>query len=389
MASLMTTLVITNKLGTSFFQTKNDLQDRCSVARTETEGIFYCNNPEKVNLEDLADSGKYLTYNGVKSNGQLYTWHLNNTPKTISSVILVYNHNAFPIKVSFTNIGLTCLPDGNDKAAWESYYTGTKSETKEIPAQGYMSMLVQNNISKGYVFGKIARYSITNKNTGAAATAFFYDLAYNLSQNSGNAHAFAASDDPRDEDPSSTKKNSRRRGVGNGFYNYLTIGTASKPVELTDSRRERAATIGGVNAQSTAYPITGDIYDSFNGQDMVIITGGTGDKNNGSLKNNDSGYLYGSYGMQMRVTMTVKNSSNRAREIRIFFGCNPGNDNNFPVFARLDKKFYTINTPVPDGNLRDMITLGTVAAGATQTITFDTVNLAQSAAPFYIGARLV
>ena len=50
MASLMTTLVNTNKLGTSFFQTKNDLQDRCSVARTETEGIFYCNNPEKVNL---------------------------------------------------------------------------------------------------------------------------------------------------------------------------------------------------------------------------------------------------------------------------------------------------------------------------------------------------
>lgn len=389
MASLMTTLSEKDKLGTTFFQTKNDLQDRCSVVRTETEGFFYCNNPEKVNLEDLADNGKYLTYNGVKSSGQLYTWHLNNTSKTISSVILVYNHNAFPIKVSFTNIGLTCLPSGNDKAAWESYYTGTNSETKEIPAQGYMSMLVQNNISQGYVFGKIARYSITNKNTGAAATAFFYDLAYNLSQNSGNAHAFAASDCPTDEDPGSTKKNSRRRGVGNGFYNYLTIGTASKPVELTDSRSERAATIGGVNAQSTVYPVTGDIYDSFNGQDMAVITGGTGDKNNGSLKNNDSGYLYGAYGMQMRVTMTVKNSSTKAREIRIFLGCNPGLDTKFPVFARFDKKFYAINTPVTNGRLRDVITLGTVAAGATQTITFDTVNLAQSAAPFYIGARLI
>ncbi len=143
-----------------------------------------------------------------------------------------------------------------------------------------------------------------------------------------------------------------------------------------------------MNAQSTAYPITGDIYDSFNGQDMVIITGGTGDKNNGSLKNNDSGYLYGSYGMQMRVTMTVKTAATALGK-SVSFGCNPGNDNKFPVFARLDKKFYTINTPVPDGNLRDMITLGTVAAGTTQTITFDTVNLAQSAAPFYIGARLV
>lgn len=386
MASLMTILSEKDKLGTAFFQNKNDLQDRCSVVRTETEGFFYSNNPEDVNPEDLADSGKYLTFNGVKSNGQLYTWHRNTSGKTISSVILVYNHNAFPIKVTFTNIGLSCLT-GNDKAAWESYYTGTKSETKEIPAQGYMSMLVQNNIPYKYNFGKIARYSITNKNTGAAATAFFYDLAYNLSQNAGNAHAFAASDDPRDETPSSTKKNSKRRGVGNGFYNYLTIGTASKPVELTDSKSERAASIGGVDAQSSTYPVTGNIYDSFNGKDMVIITGGTGDKNNGSLQNNDSGYLYGAYGMQMRVTMTVKNSSTRAREIRIFLGCNSGCQ--FPVFARLDKKFYAINNPVPDGSLRDVITLGTVAAGATQTITFDTVNLAQSAAPFYIGARLV
>lgn len=375
MASLMTGENQVDMSKSTFFQNTNDLQDRCSVVRTETEGFFYCNNPETVTFSDLADSGKYLTYNGVVSSGQLYTWHFNDTGKTISSVILVYNPHSFPIKVDFTNIGLTCLAGGNDRAAWESYYNGTTSETKEIPALGYMSMLVQNNIPNQYVFGKIARYSITNKNTGAAVTAFFYDLAYNLSQNAGNAHAFADSDQP------DSGKNSRRRGIGNGFYNYLTIGTSSKPVELTDTRIERAATIGGVYAQ------TDNINDSFYGRDMAVITGGTGDKNNSSLMNNDSGYLYGCYGMQMRVTMTVKNSSSRAREIRVFLGCNVGYP--FPIFARFNKQFYTSQKLVSPQHICDVITLGTVAAGATQTVTFDTVNVAQSAAPFYIGARLV
>lgn len=335
-----------------------------------------------MHTEDLADSGKYLTYNSVTGNGQLYTWHLNDSKKTISSVILIYNHNSFPIKVALTNIGLTDLASGNDKAAWESYYNGTKSETVELPAGGYKTVLVQTGIVHGHVFGKIARFNITNKNTGALTSAFFYDLAYYLSSNSGNAHAFAPSDDPRDEISSSTKRNSRRRGTGKGFYNYLTVGTTSSPIVLDNVTPERAATIGGVNAQDA---VKGHL-DSFGGSDMVIISGGTGRVGDTVSQNNDSGYLFGSYGMQMRVTMNIKNNTSQAREIKIFMGCK---SIAVPIFARYNKVFYKPTSYVPAKSIRDVITLGKVAAGTTTSITFDTVNLAQSAAPFYIGARLV
>jgi len=379
MASLMTQIV--ENTSTALDNPRDLKNGECAVVRNANETFFYCNNPEKVNFEDLADSGKYLTYNFIeKSSGQLYTWHVNTSGRSISSVILIQNHNAFPIKVSFTNIGLTNASAGSDKAAWESYYNGTKSESVEIPAQGYKSVLVQNNIPSGYVFGKIARFKITNK-SGSPASAYFYDLAYAQSQNSGNAHSFAAGDDPRDEIPNSVARNSRRRGTGKGFYNYLTIGTSAKPVELSATKTARSATVGGVYAQDA---VNGH-SDSFNGDDMVIIQG-TGTVSDTVSQNNDSGYLFGCYGMQMRVTMTIKNSTNQAREVRVFMGCK---NTAVPIFARYNKAFYKFSNTVPKGKIRDVITLGTVAAGAVTTIEFDTVVLAQSAAPFHIGARLV
>ena len=217
MANLITTLEEKNS---TVFGNKRDLQDRCTVMRTKSETFFYCNTPEGVGNGALADSGKYLLYKGVRGSGHLYTWHQNETSSSIYSVILIYNANSFPIQVNFTNIGLTNLRDGNDSAAWQSYYTGNRSESAEIPAGGYKSMLVQSGIAANNVFGKIARFSITNKNTGATAAAFFYDLAYRLPENSGNAHAPAACDIPTD----ASLKNSKRRGLGDGFYNYLEIG---------------------------------------------------------------------------------------------------------------------------------------------------------------------
>lgn len=365
MASLMTTAVDTEMK--SLFNNEKDLQTICSCTRTKSESFFYCNNPETLEPGDLADDGKYLTNNKVTGSGQIYTWHRNKTNKTIHSVILIYNHNNFNITVTATNIGFTNSSGGCDRSAWESYYSGGQPETVSIPASGFKSILVQDNIKDGNVFGKIARFKIVQSNdTKIAASAYFYDLAYY--KNSGNAHDFAVGDVPPQN-----KKNSRRRGVGNGFYNYLTIGTNS-PIELTNSQPTRAATIGGVNAQ------TDNINDSFKGADMAYIEGKAGDYS--------SGYLYGSYGMQMRITMNVKNNTNQAREIRIFMGCSAV-ETDFPVFVRYNKAFFRVTSNVKKWSIRDVITLGIVGAGETQQVVFDTVNLAQSAAPYYIGARLV
>ena len=62
-----------------------------------------------------------------------------------------------------------------------------------------------------------------------------------------------------------------------------------------------------------------------------------------------------------------------------------------PVFARYNGEFYrsTKKETVAAGSIRDVITLGTVAAGRSESITFDTAAIAQSAGPFFIGVRLV
>lgn len=89
------------------------------------------------------------------------------------------------------------------------------------------------------------------------------------------------------------------------------------------------------------------------------------------------------------MEFTIKNDTNQSKEIRIFMGCE---STNVPVFARYNGEFFRTTADkefLEKTYIRDVITLGTVAAGKTVGITFDTANLALSAGAFFIGARLV
>ena len=368
MASIMKGSPVDTKMDKSFWALNNDLQNYCRTWHNEGTSFFYCNNPETLEPGDLADDGKFLTRNGVLGEGMVYTWHRNMTDKTIHSIILIHNPDIEPIQVTVTNIGLTNTSWGNDRNAWESYYNGGRNESVRVVPGGYASILVQDNVANGNYFGKIAKFNIVYEGTNIPGYAYFYDLAYY--RDSSSAHDFAIGDKPVELG----KINSRRRGVGNWYLNKLTV----TQIKLTEEQPTRAVSIGGIYAQ------TDNFMDSFFGDDMVEIVGGSGRKDE-----HDTGYLYGSYGLPINMEFTIKNDTRQNKEIRIFMGCE---STDVPVFARYNGEFFRTAADkefLEKTYIRDVITLGTIAAGNSVSITFDTANLAMSAGAFFIGARLV
>lgn len=140
----------------------NDNQGNCAVSRNTAEKFFYSNNPEQVVANSLADNGAWLARELISGNGQVYTWHINNTGKTIHSSILLYNPNATSITISFSNIGLT-NGSGTDRAAWVNYYKNTSgTKTFTLQPQQYLSPDVLHSlVGAGNLFGKIARFSVS------------------------------------------------------------------------------------------------------------------------------------------------------------------------------------------------------------------------------------
>jgi len=364
MTSVMKGEAVDTKMAAAFWDKNNDLRQYCRV-KHDGDSFFYCNNPETLEAGDLADDGKFLTKNGVLGKGMLYTWHYNKTNKTIHSVILIYNPDTVPIRVTFTNIGLTNQSTGCDRTAWEEFYKNTRTQTVTVAPGSFASVLAQD-VPNGNLFGKIAKYDIVFEGESGPGFAYFYDLAYY--RDSGNAHDFAIGDDP-----GNGLINSRRRGVGDWYQNELTV----TEIRLTETEPARAVTIGGIYAQKD------DFMDSFFGDDMVEISGGSGRE-----KEHDNGLLYGAYGLPIKFNFHVINNTSIAKEVRIFMGCNVAA---VPVFAHFNGAFHQTDkdTYVKSGCVRDVITLGVVPAYGSKDISFDTANLAQSASPYYVGARLL
>ncbi|WP_146767209.1 hypothetical protein [Paenibacillus sp. YN15] len=306
--------------------------------------LFYCDNPEKILSKHLADAGKYLNQNSVIGAGQVYLWHENGTPGTITHCLLIYNPNNYSITVSSSNYGLTNGKGLSDTQAWANYFAG-HSKSIQIGPYGWATLFSQN-VNPGHNVGIVARTNITNSSTGAATSAVFYDLAY--VSNSSGATGFS--------DPDGT---GRPRGVGSAFYLTLDLDT-----------------IAPTTTDGIAYGMaSGDSYDIFGMNDLVWVSG------------ENSGYILGNYGIQHSITMKVKNSFSQAKNFYIYFGTNVTSAFAFPV---VNMSGYTNQAVwINGGKYVDLIQTGEISPGATVTVSFFMVIGAISSTAWFIGARPV
>lgn len=323
--------------------------------------FFYSNNPEQVVNDNLADNGSWLARELISGTGHLYTWHINNTGRSIHFNILLYNPGSSAVTITFSNIGLT-NGAGSERSTWINYYNNTSgNKTYTLNAQQFLSPdVLQSIVAAGNLFGKIARFSISG------GSLYIYDLAYVT--NSGGATAPA----PKDASIS------RTRGLGKSFYE-----TINATLTLTNSAATQSFSLGGINGKNK------NKADSFNGADLIYIT----DSSNGTK--NASYDLYGNYGVQMRINLTIDNqckNGNNGRKIRIFMGTwvNSSNGGGFIPFCRYNKQFYSAATgDVGAETYVDVLYNDTMPTGKT-TVTFDMiVPAAVSTAPVIVGARWV
>ena len=333
---------------------KGDNKETCSVSRNTTEKFFYCNNPEQVVNDSLADNGSWLARELISGNGHLYTWHINKTGRSIHSNILLYNPGSSAVTITFSNIGLT-NGAGSDRSAWISYYNNTSgNKTYTLNAQQFLSPdVLQSIVAAGNLFGKIARFSISG------GSLYIYDLAY--ATNSGGATAPA----PKDESIS------RTRGLGNGFYETMNATLA-----LTDTAATQSFSLGGGWAAQKIKD------DSFSGNDLIPIVDSS---KNFSPDKNASYDLYANFGVQMRINLTIDNQckvGTNGKRVRIFIG-NAG-----VPFCRYNKQFFAAKTDCLKNEYIDVLYNDAMPSGKT-TVTFDMVVPATSSAPVYVGARWV
>ncbi|TXK74470.1 hypothetical protein [Paenibacillus sp. N3.4] len=315
--------------------------------------FFYSNNPETVKNVAIADAGCYLNRAPVKGTGQVYTWHSNGSGSTLTNCILVYNPNAFPIKVSSSNYGLTKYSGAQpDSDAWLSFWNTSMYTPLSVTVQpgGYGNIFLQSGIPNGGVFGIVARVSVTDSN-GIDANATLWDLAY--ISNSSNAQSAAAVDGTN-----------RVRGITQGGYWNTTNFNALSPSD-----------------QKGKYYTLAAAGDTFNGVDVPWV----GDQSGAA-----SGGVLGNYGQQMNITLPIYNDSGSSRTYRIFIGSTGGKL--FPCFYYQGVGYrYS-----PSGQWGDVagwssldILEVTVGAWATQSESFQVVVPAVSSTPLAIGARLL
>lgn len=343
----------------------SDNQNNCSVSRNTNECFFYCNNPEQIVEASLADNGAWLAHELITGNGHLYTWHINTTSTVIYSDLLLYNPNSTPVTITISNVGQTNSAGGNDRKAWENYYNNTSgSQTYTLSPYEFKTILHQGPIAVNNVFGKIARFSISG------GGLYLYELAYK------NVSSSAQKPAPRDGSIS------RTRGLGNGFYETMSV-----KLTLTDAAATQAFTFGGLDAANK------NKNDSFRGAELIYIKDSSASYGSSY---NCSYDLYGNYGVQMRINLTIDNQcrvGNNGKRVRIFMGA-AGRDG-YAAFCRYNKQFFTADQGTIPYDKKaekieyiDVLFNDNMPFGET-TVTFDVVVPAQNSAPTFIGARWV
>ncbi|MGG0824246.1 hypothetical protein ABE099_15385 [Paenibacillus turicensis] len=348
----MGTVVINNS--SPFLFGYNSAEPRGSGTSNLAGGFFfYSNNPESVAKTALADNGYFLNRAPVKGTGQIYTWHSNKTGSAISNCILIHNPNAFPVKVSSSNYGLTKFagvqPDSN---AWLSFWNTSMSSpiTVTIQPGGYGNIFLQNQIPNNGVFGIIARVSVTNAQNNTDASVTFWDLAY--ISNSGNGNAAATVDG-----------SNRVRGIGQGGYWNTTKFDA---LASTDSKGK--------------YYTLAAAGDTFNGVDVPWVADYSGGASGGVL---------GNYGQQINITLPIRNTSSSSRKFQIFIGSSGGSL--FPCFyyKGIGYRYSPYNQwgNVPGWYGLDILELE-VGGSSTVSESFQVVVPAVSSTPLAIGARI-
>ena len=328
----------------------NTIPTTKNVSINTNEFLFYSNNPENVSMTDTADKGYFLYKDTVTGSGQVYTWHCNNTGVAVNSTLLVYNHNSFAINIDVGNNGLT---NGiwNDSYAWKSYFDGYNTKKITIPAGGYWNLFEQK-ISNGNPWGVIARLSIKNS-AGAAASAQLFDAIYVDSMLSGNGKNYAKA-----------QSSPLQRGKGAGFY-----ATLSCTLELT------AATGNGVRVNFGSYsPSTS--YSSFQGNECSTLVDASGAA---------GGKLFGAFGQQMCISLTISNKTNASRKFRIYLGSASGG--HYPVFSYAGTNI-SYNNPIANNlNFYDIIETDAIAHNSSQLITFFAALPAGTNTPYSFGVR--
>lgn len=301
--------------------------------------LFYSNNPETVPSTARADSGKYLSRQTVTGSGQIYTWHENGTGGTVTSTILVYNPNSYPITVSSSNNGITNSKGVSDTSAWVNYLKGTSPVSISIAPGKYDNLFVQS-IPNGNNFGVVARLNVVNSSTLASASAVLWDLVYTSDSSGGTAQA----------ELSGGKQN----GYGSvGSYNYLNFPTIAPTT---------------TNGLTFSIGYNGDNFGSL---DIVPVTGAS------------SGRIEGSYGSQFYITMPIQNTDSVSRTFRVFLGDTGGFL--FPVVNGYGG-VVAYKDWVSAGTYVDVVDV-TIPGSTTQTINFTVMFGAIGAAPIKIGAR--
>lgn len=327
----------------SSIQKISEVEGNCNLK----EGfLFYCDRPEPVMLEDLADSGKWLNKADVKGVGQVYSWHKNETNNDIKSCLLIHNPNSFDVTIDVKRYGLTEITDGPDTKAWEEFLKGSNSTKIDVKANSFSNLFLRG-IKKSKIFGSIAELEIVKKGTIEEATVTLYDLAYIKDEKSGNGSAYATSDARH------------LRGVGS------TYGTVLSPSTIEIINTAKVLEIGCPRS-------------SFYEKELIKVMDESTDT---------SSILLGCFGQQIDVSLIVKNSSGSTGNFKIFMGSKGGPSH--PVFKLDDGSSHYRNWVSSDNVQRaaDLIDIGTINNGESKMINFSFAVSGMGSAPFIIGVR--
>ena len=315
-----------------------------------SRNLFYCNSPERLETgyAQLADDGKYFAKETVTGIGRIYTWHENQTGKTITSDILAYNAGTKTVTITISNRGLTNGTTYSDVVAWKNFCAGSTAITYTVAPKAYVSLAtLKQVVTTGKCFGIIANFSIVDS-SGANASLVLCDYAYANAANQSNATALAVEQSPG---------TNRRRGVGNGVYTYMYAPT----LEVTNSNKK----------PGYKYGVLASAGSGFGGQDLRTISGSV------------SGPLVGDFGIQLNMQLTVKNSTGSTGNFKIALGSN-GN-HFYPIINKNGASYYRTS----DSGARkfsDVMVINNLSAGESVTVNFFTVIPAGCDAPVVVCA---
>lgn len=316
--------------------------------------VFFSDNPESVESQDLADSGKWLLRDTVTGSGFVYSWHQNNCGYPIQHALSVYNPNSYAIRVTSANFGTSNVGSGSsDSEAWEHYFKGINYDSKVINPNSYGTLFHRSSIAHSNNFGFLGQLNVTNSSSGAAASAVLYDIAWRTNSSGATANALP-------------KAPEQRRGKGPTYYNTFYLQT-----------------IAPTTSNGIAYRILGSPQHPgiFGTDDLVYITDPTGLR---------SGYSMGGFGQHHAVNMTIRNNTNTSRKFHIYIGRPGPPTENFSLHVCVHFAGTTVRRDwLTAGKFKDVIATNTLAPGAQEDVSFFMAVPGMSSTPVLLGARAV